>query len=285
MEDVLPTNVEQPKFFMTEKVRSVDIPRNLTRENVLFNNGFRVLITHDCPEDIATAIKTKTEAGGVEWFQSYRQSKEVTPSNRDIYFVNLIEDSYLPVAIKKKRPRTNDWPKTRFYTTSMTHEIATTEATRKVLEAKFFGPIQIELVDSNDKPYLQDASLSIQKPYGAIIDTENQHQRYGIFDYVSGDSVRNKIHYYGLWNDTPRQIRKLAGSVQVLMDNVALELLNNGIEPWDLGAHQVIYREDDSILHLTILDTEEYGFGYGKRFDIDTYTGLYPVLLLSYIGM
>jgi hypothetical protein len=68
------------------------------------------------------------------------------------------------------------------------------------------------------------------------------------------------MHLLGGWNASPEAVRKKAAKFQEVLRSVASLLLEAGVEPNDLGAHQIVYQIDPekNVVTMGIIDTEEY---------------------------
>ncbi|MEK7498029.1 MAG: hypothetical protein AAB656_03870 [Patescibacteria group bacterium] len=264
----------------SENSASIIISGDLISEKVLYPNGCLLLICPECPENVAARLKTNIELLGIEWFQKDKLDKGITPSTRNIYYSNLENDNRDLIVIKEKSQRIDpEWPKASTYTTSVIHEIAMSKAMQFVIDQDFPNDFTVSLNDE-----ICNVSLRVQTPLGAIIDLATG-KRFGIFMYEKGESIRDCFQWWGTWNDAPEELRKLTGKISTTLDVLAKLALNKGLEPWDLGAHQVVYRKGENNLDLTILDTEEYDFGVNERMDRDQFLGLPPLIIYLYIGI
>lgn len=261
---------------MTERDVQIDLPKKIIQEKYIYSNSCLLLISDGCPSEFSSRLKTEVSESGTDWFQRYVVSKDITPSTRTIYYSGLGISQNPLVVLKEKHLREDPvWAKNRFYTTSLTHEMRTSIALSKVIE-NFPNDYCLEY-DNQKYP----VNLKVQASIGALVNTKTG-KSYGIFQYERGESLRDRFEWWGSWNNAPEELRKLTGQVQRVLNIVAAEALKKGLEPWDLGAHQVVYRFEDNKLNLIILDTEEYDFGFNQRFGPGEFSGLPPVLVYLY---
>ncbi len=264
---------------MSERTVSIDLPEKIIQEKILYPNGCLLLITEGCPAEIASRLKTEVCENGTDWFQKHIVSKDITPSTRTIYYSNLGVSQRPLVVLKEKHLREDPgWVKNSFYTTSLTHEMRTSMALAQII--KNF-PEEYSIEHNNQ---ILPVNLKVQAPLGAVINTK-ERKSYGIFQYEEGESIRDRFEWWGTWNNAPEELRKLTGQIQRALNVVAVEALKRGLEPWDLGAHQVVYRLENNKLNLYILDTEEYDFGFDQRFGPEEFLGLPPSLIYLYLGI
>ncbi len=189
----------------------------------------------------------------------------------------------IPMVVKQKvranrSKKDSEKLRVSFFTQSIVHELRTTYLLQILLN-------QIDLPDSlaaNNKIYNLD--IHVQKPIAAMIDLKDPSLRYTIFEYMIGESVREEVREYGGWTYTSETQRRLFTAMQGVLSEIAQGLVENGLEPWDLGVHQVVYDiqgpSENLVLQLGLLDTEEYNIAdrYGSCWDTGQEVTLPPVL-------
>lgn len=231
-------------------------------QEVVFDNGFFLSLTPQCPTPIKKYLEESIHRLGSSWFTKRLQNYR---SRRNLAFLQVPGTEH-EFVIKAKTQVPNDpaYPQLNlaFYTLSMFHEMRTSYALYSIVHANKHQFVQTV-------PYKGDAyyvDYHVQLPLAGISNTANHLERYSVFQYIKGDSPRLVIAQARGWNNVDVSLRKLFGSLQLCCSTVAESCVEHGLEPYDLGAHQVIYRIDETakVLHLTIIDTEEYRF-YDKE--------------------
>ncbi|OGM30789.1 hypothetical protein A2630_00340 [Candidatus Woesebacteria bacterium RIFCSPHIGHO2_01_FULL_44_10] len=234
-------------------------------EKRLLESGFLVLVAEGCPEEVAEEIVLRTETFGTGWFYNLRAD---VPARRKIFFVPLKVDGVETVVIKEKAPIVVGNPLLKHPTSSVIHEIRTAMVLGEIV--KRLDLIEIAV---NKKDLI--INFSAQRPLGALVDL-NSGQRWGFFDYVEGESPRVETSRVGGWNYLPEERRKLYGQIHTALEEVGKAALKAGVEPWDLGVHQVVLDIKKNIVGVTILDTEEYSL---KKSGLWKGNSLPPVIL------
>ena len=244
------------------KHRQVERHADLPFEEYLFANGFYVSFAPNCPEEVKTTIFQQTGLSGSEWFK--RNLKRVN-SRRRMSFENVPKADGESVtyvikekSLKPKDPKQPDLDIPR-YTTSAFHEMRTSFLLADILEKnKEQITSQIPFQDQ-----MLTVQYEVQLPWAAIINTKpglQKQEKYSVFQYLPGTSVRNELASEGGWNNASEEQRKLFGQIDKNISNLSRVLVDNGLEPYDLGAHQVVYtiNLERNCITLGILDTEEF---------------------------
>ncbi len=264
------------------KIEAADNSNRLIQEKIIIGH-LLLLFTADCPPDLIAQIKTALETNNLEWITAAERSQDLYTSTRRVFLPPTNHHTTNRIILKEKRRRLSlQIPKLKlpYFSTSVIHEIRTTAKLRTLLD-------QAELPSAltlDEKTY--QLAWKVQKPLGAIINLQNQDQRYGIFEYIPHTSARDETTEYGGWNNLPEKTRVLFGQIHSALNKLAHQLLKHGLEPWDLGAHQIIYQldEENSQINLWIIDTEEYNFApeYGSFWpEPHEDTSLFPLLLFA----
>lgn len=249
----------------------VDVP--LFREKSIIGNKL-LLVTQQCPAEVAAALSKKIALQDMTWFED----QPLATSRRKVAIVELSSD--ISVVVKEKQEmRSDPSMKVDFFTRSVVHEMRTSYGLRQALDEL---PLPSHLV------YLEEEftlSFDAQLPLAAILNLEDPRERFTVFAYIPGDSAREEVAAYGGWNQTPAEKRKLFGLFHQVLCSISNALVERGIEPWDLGVHQLIYEIDHEKrqIFLGILDTEEYNLSkrYGEYWpDQFTEIGLPAILPL-----
>lgn len=224
-------------------------------------NHLELLITNQCPPDLAHQIKELIINSGLTWFANNTRD-EFSNSRREVFITPI--NSLQSVVVKKKdRLEDDNGLKVSYFTQSIVHEFRTANLMRNLI-----GKINLpQFIEHDGKKY--SLIYDVEIPVAAIINLENPNDRYSIFAYIPGDSVRKEVAMNGGWSYTPENKRKLFGQMHKTLNQVAKELVEHGLEPWDLGVHQIVYRIDEQKqeIHLGIIDTEEYNLScmYGAH--------------------
>ena len=162
---------------------------------------------------------------------------------------------------KAMKPLDKDFPglDVSRFTTDVFHEMQTTYALIDIFERRA-ADLPHTLIYQGEQ---YEVAYQIQKPWGALVNTEDPTQKFGIFEYIQGNSFRDEIMEYEHWNLVPEEIRKFHGQLHVNFNAIArICVLEEGLEPRDTGAHQVLYSVDKNAMKIRIgiIDTEEFNF-------------------------
>lgn len=248
-------------------------------------DNYTIFITDSCPPEIAELllkVRTKEEVEALKK-TFYRIGK---PSRRSIYATRelVVADRYAAI-FKQKAVKPNDpeYPGLQIekFTTDVFHEMQAAYALDEIVRRR-----QADLPQSityEEKQYALE--YHTQMPWGALIDRENADEHYGIFECIAGTSARFEATSYGHWNYVPEVLRKFYGQLHMTLDQVANISVEEGLEPWDLGVHQLIYTIDEANrrIKVGIVDTEEFNFTADGEFWPSSFTriGLPPILMLT----
>jgi hypothetical protein len=266
---------------MTEYFQDITERSSVIVERRVTDNGFLLLYTQQCPSFVRNEIFSNTVAYGTNWFLHSKLDHDIFPSRRNIYNYQLILNSKECSMIlkEKKEYGDNQAQKVPYFTKSLIHEIRTSYALKNIVE-KF----PIKEINVNGIRYRLNAQ--VQSAFGGIINLQNQKERYGLFEYISGQSIREEINSFDGWNNTPESKRKLFGSLHTWLSQLANYSIDYNLEPFDLGIHQLVYWETkegvSNNIHIGILDTEEYNFAkFGSFWPRNSMQyGLPPVALI-----
>lgn len=250
---------------------------------------YHVFLTDDCPENVRHVITAlHTEQDVAKFITSLR--KVMTPSRRNVYlspgfFVAKSGETAPIFKQKAEKPNDPEYPglKISSFTTDAFHEMETTYALQDILQKRAADVATSMTVD--DEAYA--VHYRVQKPWGAIVNSEDETQKYGIFEYINGISVRGEAAHFGLWNDIPEDLRVLYGQMHQVLDRLSRVCVEEGLEPWDLGIHQLIYTIDRATksISLGIVDTEEFNFASDGQYWPDSFLKVGLPAILIYMMM
>ncbi len=144
------------------------------------------------------------------------------------------------------------------YTTTIFHEMRASYEIAKIISQR-----QEELIKKityRGEEYRVE--YQVQLPWAGIINGTQPDERYAIFQYMEGRSPRDIAAESAGWNNIPEDLRQLFGQIHSCCNRIANVAVAAGLEPYDLGAHQTLYRFDheNRKVTLSILDCEEYRF-------------------------
>lgn len=257
------------------------------RVSLEIRGKYHLFLTDDCPPALARFLTDlSTEEAVSEFIAGLRQL--ATPSRRKVFQPVIYKfpglENVSPI-FKQKAEKPNDpkFPGLNIvnFTTNVFHEMETAYAMDEILRQRAADLPQI--MEYLGEEY--QVSYQVQKPWGALVDSTDPTVKFGIFEYIDGQSVRAEAASYGLWNDIPEEYRKLYGRFSTLINEVANVCVAEGLEPWDLGIHQLIYTldENNKRVSLGVVDTEEFNFSADGEFWPESFSriGLPPILLLS----
>lgn len=254
-------------------------PSNIIQERALYQNGYLLLLSRYCPKATRVALQELVSQQGSDWFKPYQRVQWWQESRREIFLPP--SDNEAPrIALKKKNivKDGNDRPHIRFYTQSTLHEMRTSILLKDILE-KYCNNKKITYAN---KEY--SVCCQVQSPWGAIVNTNDHGERYGIFEYVTAQSARDFTKMNDGWNNLDQYNRSLFAQIHVMLNELSNLAVKAGLHPWDLGVHQVLYSINDSEkkIVITIIDTEEYVITSQHKADWPqqySEVGLPPVLL------
>jgi hypothetical protein len=248
----------------------------------LFANGILALFTNECPKEVISELNKVTELMSLAWLNSIVSDDDVTTERRSIYNGQLkLPHDKTPIFIKKK-PRINgdrSGPNVKFFTSSIVHELRTAQLLNQIISCNV-DKLRFE-VYLDGKPYKAIFKPSIA--WGGLIDTTNS-DRYTFFKRECGESVRYDVASAGGWNNLSKEKRDLLSVIHNNLVKLAEVCLNSGLEPWDLGVHQLLLKvnQTENAIDIVVLDTEEYNIPdkYGHTWPTDwSKMGLPPVIL------
>lgn len=223
---------------------------------------YELLIARTCDPTLIPPLKAQIETQGIEWFQDSLKNGE-THSRRQVY-IPVVENNGVVVIKKKDQkldPKADPRLKVGYFTQSIVHEFRTSY-------------LLLELMQHLDLPKTVEHKgesyrviYDVQVPLAAIVDLDDPSQRYTIFEYIPAFSARDDVNLNGGWFYTSEETRKLFGQFNQLLLQIAPQLIPYGLEPWDLGVHQLLYEvnETQKTVYLGIIDTEEYNFAPALR--------------------
>lgn len=278
---------QQPDHGSQDRHERAVHPRYLLEGRVSLETigKYHLFLTDDCPAHVRDVLLGLTTEEAVTDFISHLVQLR-TPSRRRVYRSPEFsgQNGVVPIfKLKERKPNDPEYPGMDIegFTTNPLHEMETAYALDEIVHAR-----KADLPETlvyNDKEYA--VQFRVQKPWGALIDSTNESKKYGIFEYIEGISVRGEAASYGMWNDIPEVYRKFYGKMHGLLDQVAHISVEEGLEPWDLGIHQVIYQlnQETGQISLGIVDTEEFNFASDGAFWPESFSkyGLPAILLMS----
>lgn len=254
-------------------------PSNIIQERALFQNGYLLLLSQYCPQATRVALQELVSQQGSDWFKPYQRVQWWQESRREI-FLPPSSDMAPRIIVKRKKvvEADEEKPFINFYTQSTLHEMRTSLFLREILEKYCVS----KKITYSGKEYA--VHCKVQSPWGAIINTNDRHDRYGIFEFVSAESARDFTKMNDGWNNLDQYKRSLFAQIHVMLNELSNLAVKAGLHPWDLGVHQVLYSINDSEkkIVITIIDTEEYVITSQHKADWPqqySEVGLPPVLL------
>lgn len=224
---------------------------------------YQLLVARNSSPSVIQALEEKINTSGIEWF-SQTQRQEHSLSRRKVCIFRLPTNEIIVVKQKERKDTDTDIPQLKlpYFTQSIVHEFRTSYLMHDLMQ-KIELPQTIEYQNES-----YELTYEVQKPLAAILNMNNPNERLTVFEYIPGDSVRDDVAMNGGWQYTSEEKRKLYGEFHQILKNISPQLVEHGLEPWDLGAHQLVYSIDRAkkSMHLGILDTEEYNLSaqYGQ---------------------
>ena len=248
---------------------------------------YLIFLTPDCPQSVRQQLlKISTEADMARFIAALNRLD--TPSRRRVYLSGVFQagEEVVPIFKQKaKKPNDPTLPGLNIegFTTDVFHEMKTAYALIEILKRRS-SELPNTLLVGQEK---YSISYQVQKPWGAIVNNDDERQRFGVFEYIHGTSVRAETASYGGWNLTLEHLRKLFGHMSIVANAIANVVVEEGLEPWDFGVHQFIYSLDVDSRRITIgiVDTEEFNFSAEGSYWPESFIniGLPPVLIFASI--
>lgn len=236
------------------------IELGIIQEKRLLPAGEFFLFTDDCPHETREELVNLVTVGGLEWLLSAPSNgSAASSSRRATYFpYSHFSSVEMPVFLQKnpKKQPGEESLKVKYFSESVLHEIRTSYLLQHVLS-------QVNTALPNEVQYkdqLYQLTCISQTPWGALIDTKKHSSSFTFFKKAHSYSLRNEVESVGGWNYVNEADRKLYSQFHALLGKVSEKCLDLGLEPWDLGVHQLMYRVDElgSLMEVCIIDTEEY---------------------------
>jgi hypothetical protein len=224
---------------------------------------YTVFVTEDCPEHIRQVLEQlKTP----EQIEDFIKSLTIlwTPSRRKVFHSRALMSAEHPevmAILKRKEEKPNDpnYPGMMIseFTTDVLHEMRTAYAMQEIFERR--------AADLPKRAFIKGKrytlSYQVQTPWGAI-ESDDKSKRYGIFEYIEGTSIRAEVASQSGWEYVPLEKRLYFAKLQKGLNRIANICVEEGLEPWDFGLHQIIYTHNDEArtIKMGIVDTEEFNF-------------------------
>lgn len=237
----------------------------------------QLLLARGCSESTAALLEQKISQTGLSWIE--RHETVEARSRRQVAIIPL--DAKTLVVVKKKREIRNGFEmKLKFFSTSIVHEFRTAFHLKELMESL---PLP-QTLEYHEEEYALTWDVAL--PLAAILNLNDPSERYVIFEYLDAESVKEEVDGYGGWGETPESKRELFSRFHDVLNQIAPHLVERGLEPWDLGSHQLVYtlNEETKQIYLGILDTEEYNFSarYGDHWpDTHSPRSLPQVIVMS----
>ncbi|WKZ29937.1 MAG: hypothetical protein QY314_03955 [Candidatus Dojkabacteria bacterium] len=233
-------------------------PVALGRE-VLPGGKFAIITTVECPEEVKDTIRANADENeGMFLAGDFIGSA----SRRVVTRLNSREERPHAIAVVKRKAQVpQDGYMRRFTTFSLVNEIRMAHATNDIIDAEGLRDYSVMYQDQE-----VDIQFDVQVPFGGVygITPETRNQRYGLFQFHSGTSVRDEVAMSYGWNHLTQEERLLYGNLfHGQLTNLHVAAASKyGIYTHDLGVHQLLYNESrndgKTKYQLTILDTEEF---------------------------
>jgi hypothetical protein len=226
------------------------------KEKHIFPNGYVLFFTQDCPDEVKNDLREMIAQNGIN---ALVNDISVGPVTRSSLSPEHIDQTYrLPIFKKKSKSNPKgEALKVEYFTSSLVHEMRTSLRLQELLlELESELP---EIIEYKNRRL--HVVYKTEVPWGALINTKN-NSRFSIYESTPGVSVRSVVKCEADWNNLDKEERVLLGKINKILHQLSIHLVNNGLEPWDLGLHQVILDRDfhSDVLFLTIINTEEYNF-------------------------
>lgn len=247
---------------------------------------YTIHVTQECPEHIRQKLLTLRTPEEVAAFLKNLHMLW-TPSRRKVFHSPDLKNEQEPevmAILKRKELKPNDpqFPGMDIekFTTDVLHEMRTAYAMQDIFQRRAADLPKTAEIDG----VTYALTYRVQTPWGAIENTATG-TKYGIFEYLQGTSIRAEVASQMGWNHLTEKARLFFGKLNAGLDQIANICVDEGLEPWDFGLHQLIYTRNDQEhkIEMGIVDTEEFNFAEDGVYWPDSFRkfGMPPVIIFA----